>query len=353
MCGAATRLRGGSAASARGAASFATEAVGTARATGCSGILVVRADSAFYSAAFTGAVRAAGAFFSVTVPMNPHARAAIAAIGEDAWTPIEYPRALWDDQLACWVSDAEVAEVRYTAFTSTDRPVTARLIVRRVKDRNRQAACGQDELFPVWRYHAIFTDSPFVLAQAEAQHRDHAQVEQVFADLAGGPLAHLPSGVVSRQRRLACLRRHQPQPAARRRRPGQPRLRQGPRRRPALRSHRRRRPHRPPRPRGNHPAPARGLAPQDRMDEPVPSRHRTTRTGGLTSPNPVTTPPLPTGPGRRQPRSRKRPGQAAEKVSGRETTSTLTLTAQILRQPSRSNHPNSRGGSRLRSPRTH
>jgi hypothetical protein len=191
---AATRLRGGNAASCRGAASFATEAVHTARAAGCNGTLVARADSAFYSAAFTSAVRAAGAFFSVTVQMNPHSRAAIAAIGEDAWTPINYPRAIWDDQLACWVSDAEVARVKYTAFTSTDQPVTARLIVRRVKDLNRQAARGQDELFPIWRYHAIFTDSPFVLLQAEAQHRDHAQVEQVFADLADGPQAHLPSG---------------------------------------------------------------------------------------------------------------------------------------------------------------
>jgi hypothetical protein len=78
---AATRLRGGSAGSARGAASFAREAVGTARATGCSGTLVVRADSAFYSAAFIHSVRRAGAFFSVTVQMNPHLRAAIAAIG--------------------------------------------------------------------------------------------------------------------------------------------------------------------------------------------------------------------------------------------------------------------------------
>jgi len=191
---AATRLRGGNAASCRGAASFATEAVHAARATGCSGTLVARAGSAFYSAAFTGAVRAAGAFFSVTVQMNPHVEAAIAAIGEDAWTPIKYPRAIWDDQLRCWVSDAQVAEVTYTAFTSTAQPITARLIVRRVKDLNRQAIEGQDELFPVWRYHAIFTDSPFVMLQAEAQHRDHAQVEQVFADLADGPLAHLPSG---------------------------------------------------------------------------------------------------------------------------------------------------------------
>ena len=191
---AATRLRGGTAASCRGAASFAGQAVRTARAAGCTGTLVVRADSAFYSAAFTSAVRAAGAFFSVTVQMNSHVQAAIACISKDAWVPIKYPRAIWDDQLRAWVSDAEVAETTYTAFTSTKRPTTARLIVRRVKDLNRQAGGGQDELFPVWRYHAVFTDSPFVLLQAEEQHRDHALVEQVFADWADGPLAHLPSG---------------------------------------------------------------------------------------------------------------------------------------------------------------
>jgi len=192
---AATRLRGGNAASARGAASFVTEAIATARAIGCSGTLVARADSAFYSAAFVAAARAAGAFFSVTAQMNPHVQAAIAAIGEDTWTPIRYPRAIWDDQLRAWVSDAEVAEVSYTAFTSKKgQAITARLIVRRVKDLNRKAAEGQDELFGIWRYHAIFTNSPFELVQAEAQHRDHAVVEQVFADWASGPLAHLPSG---------------------------------------------------------------------------------------------------------------------------------------------------------------
>ncbi len=192
---AATRLRGGNAASARGAASFAAASVATARATGCTGTLVARADSAFYSAAFTGAVRRAGAFFSVTVRMDPKVKAAVAAIPETAWTTIRYPRAIWDDQLRRWVSDAEVAETEYTAFTSKKgQAITARLIVRRVKDLNRKAAQGQDELFPVWRYHAVFTDSPFATLQAEEHHRDHAQVEQVFADLADGPLAHLPSG---------------------------------------------------------------------------------------------------------------------------------------------------------------
>ena len=106
------------------------------------------------------------------------------------------PARVWDDQLGAWISDAEVAETEYTAFASKKgQAVTARLVVRRVRDLNKKEADGQDELFSVWRYHAVFTDSPFVLAQAEGQHRDHAVVEQVFADVTSGPLAHMPSGV--------------------------------------------------------------------------------------------------------------------------------------------------------------
>ena len=192
---AAARLRGGNAGSARGAASLAAEAVATARACGVTGTIIVRTDSGFYGADTVAAVRRAGARFSVTVPANASVRAAIAGIGEDTWQAVRYPRAVWDDQLGCWVSDAEVAETTYTAFTSRrkDLQVTARLIVRRVRDLSK-AAPGQGELFPAWRYHAVFTDSPFELVQAEAQHRGHSIVEQVFADWNDGPLAHLPSG---------------------------------------------------------------------------------------------------------------------------------------------------------------
>src|SRR5579863_10472877 len=91
---AAARLRGGTANSARGAAAFAAEAIATARATGCGGLLIVRADSSYYSAAFCGAIRRGGARFSVTVNMDPKVAAAIAAIPEQAWTAIRYPRAI-------------------------------------------------------------------------------------------------------------------------------------------------------------------------------------------------------------------------------------------------------------------
>jgi hypothetical protein len=94
-------------------------------------------DSAFYSAATCHAIRRAGAFFSVTAKMDPAVKTAIAAMPEEAWTPIQYPHAVWDDQLGRWVSDAEVAETGYTAFASKKgKAITARLIVRRVRDLN-------------------------------------------------------------------------------------------------------------------------------------------------------------------------------------------------------------------------
>jgi hypothetical protein len=82
-----------------------------------------------------------------------------------------------------------VAEVVFTAFGSTPRPVTARLIVRRVRDRTKLA-----ELFPVWRHHPFLTDSLEPTAQADITHRRHAIIETVFADLIDSPIAHLPSG---------------------------------------------------------------------------------------------------------------------------------------------------------------
>ena len=191
---AATRLRGGNANTARGAASLIAEAIGGSREAGCTGTIVVRMDSGYYSAAACKAAHRGGACFSVTAKMDPKVKAAISSIPENAWQPISYPQAVWDEQEKRLVSDAEVAEIGYTAFASKKgQAITARLIVRRVR-RLGNAPAGQGELFAAYRYHAVFTDSPFELIQAEGQHRDHAVVEQVFADLFDGPLAHLPSG---------------------------------------------------------------------------------------------------------------------------------------------------------------
>jgi hypothetical protein len=154
----ATRLRKGSANSARGAARLVGDAVRTARKAGAGGTLIVRADSAYYSHSVVAAARAAGAHFSVTARMTRAVTRAIATIDETAWTPIRYPNAVWDDQEQRWVSDAEVAEVGCTAFTHRRQAehVTARLIVRRVRRLNPASApgAGQGELFTAYRYHA-------------------------------------------------------------------------------------------------------------------------------------------------------------------------------------------------------
>ncbi|MFJ8349492.1 hypothetical protein ACIQ9J_24650 [Streptomyces sp. NPDC094153] len=55
---AATRLRRGGVNSVRGADSFAAEAIRTARACGVAGMLIVRADSAYYAADVIVACRA-------------------------------------------------------------------------------------------------------------------------------------------------------------------------------------------------------------------------------------------------------------------------------------------------------
>ena len=68
--------------------------------------------------------------------------------------------------------------------------------MRRVRDQNptHVQRNAQGELFRVWRHHALFTDSPRPMLTVEAEHRRHAIIEQVHADLKNGPLAHLPSG---------------------------------------------------------------------------------------------------------------------------------------------------------------
>src|SRR3954462_3685083 len=187
------RLRAGKTGSGKGAGRMVAQAIVTARAAGATGKILVRGDSAYGNRAVVRACGRGTAEFSLVMTKNPAiARAiarAIAAIPDTAWTPVRYPGAVRDPDTGMWISDAEVAEVPYTAFAATKDRITARLVVRRVKD-----ARYPDALFPVWRYHPFFTNSTLPTAQADIVHRRHAIIETVFADLIDGPLAHLPSG---------------------------------------------------------------------------------------------------------------------------------------------------------------
>ncbi len=193
---AATRLRKGNIDSGHGAARLIADSLATLRRATTPKMVIVRADSAYFRHDVVAAATAGGAKFSVTARLNKAVVKAIASIQESAWTTIRYPNAIFDEQQQRWISDAEVAEVPFTAFTSHRKAehVTARLIIRRVKRLNPKVAKTQGELVPGYRYHAVFTNMTLALVEAEATHRDHAIIEAVFADLKDGPLAHAPSG---------------------------------------------------------------------------------------------------------------------------------------------------------------
>ena len=205
---AAARLRKGNIASHQGSGRLLTQAITTSRRAGVAGQIMARADSAHFCHGFVSAALRAKVWYSVTVRMNTKIRAAIAAIPDQAWTAIAYPKAVWEDDEHApgggyWVSDAELAQTTVTVFTSRRKAehVTCRLVVRRVKRLNPVAPAGsgtpgsvQEELFAAYRHHGFITNSPLAMVEADARHRDHAIVEQVIAELKEGPIAHLPSG---------------------------------------------------------------------------------------------------------------------------------------------------------------
>ncbi|MGH7319940.1 MAG: IS1380 family transposase [Candidatus Rokuibacteriota bacterium] len=174
------RLRGGNANSGRGAAGFLTETFARVRAAGASGPVTLRADSGFYSASVVRACRRANVRFSITVKLTKALHKTIAAIPDDAWTPIPY-----------FLDGADVAETTYVPFAHKGARAPLRLVVRRV----RPTPGSQLALFCEFSYHALITDREGDTLDLEADHRRHAEVENTIRDLKYGTgLNHLPSG---------------------------------------------------------------------------------------------------------------------------------------------------------------
>jgi hypothetical protein len=193
------RLRKGSCGSPRGAARMVGDTLATLqrlRSPQAAATPLLRADSAFYGHPTVAAAIRGGAQVSVTVRLDPKVKAAIAEIGAEAWTPIEYTDAIFDEPTGRWISRAEVAEVGFTAFSSrkSAEQIPGRLVVRRIPDLNPGKDTGQGALFDTWRFHAFFTTSDLDTVTADKTHRGHAIIEQVHADLKDSALAHLPSG---------------------------------------------------------------------------------------------------------------------------------------------------------------
>ncbi len=175
------RLREGRANTVRGAAHFLRETVGRVRGAGVSGELTMRADSGFYAHAVVETCAKMDVRFSITIRMSPALHALIAAIPDDAWTPIPY----WLD------GGADVAETTYTPFAGKKDAKPVRLIVRRVKPTPGSHLA----LLTLYDHHAFITDRVRETLTLEGDHRRHAEIENAIRDLKYGmALNHLPSG---------------------------------------------------------------------------------------------------------------------------------------------------------------
>ena len=181
-----SRMRSGS--SQRGNERFARETLARVRRLAADATVTVRADAGFFSYDMIAAIGAHNACYSITIPQNAKVKAAIAAIGDDAWQAIAYTRG----------GEAQVAETTIEPGRRGDKlrgrdakPAKLRLVIRRSR-----LLGAQGELWPNWRYHCFVTDRHDLdTVAADANHRGHATVELAIRDLKeGSGLSRCPSG---------------------------------------------------------------------------------------------------------------------------------------------------------------
>jgi hypothetical protein len=165
------RARKGSANTSRGGLRFVEELIPRVARAGATGPKLLRADSGFWNRKIMTRLQTAGWTYSIGVRQQKHIKAAIAAIPEQDWQPLQdYPES----------GEAQIAQ------TMLGRQ---RLIVRRTRLLGAQA-----ELWPDWRHFAFFTNRVDAIELVEAEHRQHAVVELAIRDLKDQALAHFPSG---------------------------------------------------------------------------------------------------------------------------------------------------------------
>jgi len=150
---------------------FCEELIARVERAGATGVKLLRADSGFWSTKVFGRLEQAGWEYSIGVRMIKQIKEIVDQVPETGWQTIaDYPKD----------GEAQIAESTYAG---------RRLIVRRTRLLGAQA-----ELWPDWRHFALLTNRTDLLALVESEHRDHAVVEQVIADLKDQALVHFPSG---------------------------------------------------------------------------------------------------------------------------------------------------------------
>jgi Transposase DDE domain group 1 len=165
------RLRKGSVNTQKGMLRFCDELIARVTRAGATGVKLLRADSGFWNNKVFKRLETAGWEYSIGVRMQKGLREVVQQIDEEAWQRVaDYPSE----------GEAQIAETVYGA---------RRLIVRRTRLIGPQA-----DLWPDWRHFAFITNRTDDIEIVEAEHRDHAVVEQVIVDLKDQALVHFPSG---------------------------------------------------------------------------------------------------------------------------------------------------------------
>lgn len=187
----ATRMRKGSANTARGIKRFLQELRGNLAHAGWGGKVVLRCDSGFWSKTVIEFCERNRWEYSITVRQIPTIRTRIDLIAPDGdgcrWLPMpDYPA----------TGHCEIAETDYDE-TNPSR----RLIVRRVHVLDEHA----QPLFPTWDHHAFVTNRTGQLRDEDLHHRGHAVVELAIRDLKENGLGHCPSGRFNANGAWLCL----------------------------------------------------------------------------------------------------------------------------------------------------
>jgi len=166
------RFRKGAANTQRGMPRFCDELVARVRRAGASGPVLLRADSGFWNTKVFDKLDGKGWRFSIGVRMTKPVAALVAEIPDQDWVTLtDYPE----------TGEAQIAETVLCG---------RRLVVRRVR-----LLAGPGELFTrEWRHFPFATNRTDAIGVVEAEHRQHAVVEQVIRDLKDQALTHFPSG---------------------------------------------------------------------------------------------------------------------------------------------------------------
>ena len=165
------RFRKGAANTQRGMPRFCDELIARVRRAGATGPCLLRADSGFWNTKVFDRLHEKGWQFSIGVRMTKPVTKLVAAISEEDWRVLkDYPE----------TGEAQIAETVLSG---------RRLVVRRVR-----LVPAQGELFREWRHFPFATNRTEPITVVEAEHRQHAVVEQVIRDLKDQALTHFPSG---------------------------------------------------------------------------------------------------------------------------------------------------------------